>query len=108
MVRIGNYFHSGKNCHIITHAHNYDCGLFIPYDDKDYNKDVTIGDCVWFGEGVTILGGVSIGEGAIIQAYSTVVSDIPECGIAGGHPAKVFRYRDKEHYEKLKREKKFY
>ena len=31
-----------------------------------------------------LLGGVRIGEGAIIQAGSVVVSDIPSCGIAGG------------------------
>lgn len=108
VVKIGDYFHSGKRCHIITHVHNYDTGDAIPYDDKDINKNVTIGKCVWFGEGVTVLGGVTIGDGAIIQAYSTVVKDIPECGIAGGHPAKVFRYRDMEHYEKLNAANKYY
>lgn len=107
-VKIGNYFHSGKDCHIITHVHNYDHGDAIPYDSTYYHKDVVIGDCVWFGEGVTVLGGVKIGDGAIIQAYSTVVSNVPEGGIAGGHPAKVFRYRDMEHYNKLKKEGKFY
>ena len=54
-----------------------------------------------------ILSGVKVGEGAIIQAGSVVVSDIPPCAIAGGHPAKVFKYRDKAHYDKLKYEKKF-
>jgi chloramphenicol O-acetyltransferase type B len=37
-----------------------------------------------------------------------VVSDVPKYGIAGGNPAKVFKYRDKKHYEKLKKEKKFH
>ncbi len=49
-----------------------------------------------------VLGVVTIGKGAIIQAGSVVINDIPACAIAGGHTAKVFRYRDKEHYEKLK------
>ena len=48
------------------------------------------------------LGGVHIGEGAIIQAGSVVVSDIPPYAIAGGHPAKVFKYRDIDHFEYLK------
>lgn len=52
--------------------------------------------------------GVTIGEGAIIQAGAVVVSDIPPCAIAGGAPAKVFKYRNKEHYYKLKQEKKFH
>lgn len=49
-----------------------------------------------------VLGGVRIGEGAIIQAGSVVVKDIPRCAIAGGHPAAVFKYRDIEHYDTLK------
>ena len=108
IVRIGDYFHSGKQCNIITHVHNYNKGNAIPYDNTYYNKDVTIEECVWLGDGVTILGGVTIGEGAIIQAYSTVVSDIPKGAIAGGHPAKVYRYRDMDHYFKLKKEGKFH
>ena len=55
-----------------------------------------------------ILGGVTIGEGAIIQAGSVVCKDVPPLAIAGGHPAAAFRYRDKEHYFKLKEEKKFH
>ena len=49
-----------------------------------------------------VLGGVTIGEGAIIQAGSVVVKDIPPLAIAGGHPAVPFKYRDKEHYYRLK------
>ena len=67
-----------------------------------------IEDNVWLGNRVTILPGVTIGEGAIIQAGSTVVRDIEKYAIAGGHPAKVFKYRDIDHYEKLKNEGKFH
>lgn len=48
------------------------------------------------------------GEGAIIQAGAVVVKDIPPYAIAGGNPAKVFKYRDKEHYETLKAQGKFH
>lgn len=71
-------------------------------------KNITIEDCVWLGSYVIILGGVRIGEGAIIQAGSVVVTDIPACAIAGGHPARVFKYRDKAHYYKLKGKKLFH
>ncbi|ADO76489.1 acyltransferase [Halanaerobium praevalens] len=107
-VRIGNNFHSGKECLMITQIHNYDHGDKIPYDDTYICKDVLIKDNVWLGSRVVILGGVTIGEGAIIQAGSVVVSDIPDYAIAGGHPAKVFKYRDKEHYDKLKHAEKFH
>ena len=107
-VYIGNYFHSGSGCKMITDVHNYDKGTQIPYDSTYIVKDIKIGQCVWLGVDVLILGGVTIGEGAIIQAGSVVVSDIPPCAIAGGAPAKVFKYRDKEHYYDLKAKKKYH
>ncbi len=107
-VKIGNNFHSGIECMIITSIHNYDNGNAIPYDDTVISKDVIIEDNVWLGNRVTILPGVKICEGAIIQAGSTVVKDIEKYAIAGGHPAQIFKYRDIEHYEKLKKEEKFH
>lgn len=105
---IGDNFHSGEDCLMITQIHNFDSGKAIPYDDTYLTKDIKIEDNVWLGSRVIILGGVTIGEGAIIQAGSVVVSDIPKFAIAGGHPAKVFKYRDIDHYEKLKAENKFH
>lgn len=107
IVRIGDNFHSGKSCMILSKYHNYE-GLKIPYDNTYIIKDVTIEDNVWLGNNVIVLGGVTIGEGAIIQAGAVVVSDIPACSIAGGNPAKVFKERDKVHYYKLKSEGKFH
>jgi len=106
-VRIGNNFHSGFGCIIMTHNHNYE-GNEIPYDDTILKGDVVIEDNVWFGINIIVLPGVTIGEGAIIQAGSVVVSNIPKYAIAGGHPARVFKYRNINHYEKLKAEKKFH
>jgi chloramphenicol O-acetyltransferase type B len=107
-VTIGDNYHSGRECYFITQYHNYDFGKSIPYDNTYIVKDIIIEDNVWIGLRVIILGGVKIGEGAIIQAGSVVVSDIPKYAIAGGHPAKIFKYRNIEHYEKLKKEKKFH
>lgn len=107
-VVIGNNFHSGTECMIITSYHNYDNGRKIPYDETYVSKDVIIKDNVWLGSRVIVLGGVTIGEGAIIQAGSVVVKDIPAYGIAGGHPAEVFKFRDIEHYEELKSKKMFF
>lgn len=107
-VVIGDNFHSGVECRMISQIHKYDDGNAIPYDSSEYiAKDIVIEDNVWLGDRVMILGGVTIGEGAIIQAGSVVVSNIPKYSIAGGHPAKVFKQRNIEHYEKLKQERKF-
>ena len=107
-VTIGNYFHSGVELLIIAQNHNYDNGEHIPYSPDDYEyRDITIGDCVWIGSRVTILPGTKIGEGAIIQAGAVFHGEIPPLAIAGGNPAKVFKYRDRVHFEKLKNAKKF-
>ena len=106
-VEICDNFHSGEECLMITQIHNFDTGNAIPYDDSYILKDIYIEENVWLGDRVILLGGITIGEGAIIQAGSTVTSDIPKYAIAGGHPAKIFKYRDIKHYEKLKKEKKF-
>ena len=103
VVRIGNNFHSGMDCLMISENHNYDKGKAIPYDDTYICKDITIDDNVWLGDRVIVLAGSHIGEGAIIQAGSVVVNDIPAYAIAGGHPAKPFKNRDVEHYNKLKK-----
>lgn len=105
---IGDNFHSGPDCLILTRNHNYDDGNKIPYDDTYIQKKVIIGDNVWLGARVTIIPGITIGEGAIIQAGSTVVNDIPEGAIAGGHPAEVFDYRDMDHYTSLKDQEAFH
>jgi len=107
-VVIGNNFHSGTNCEIITSNHNYDFGKAIPYDETHIIKNVFIEDNVWLGNRVIILGGVTIGEGAIVQAGAVVIKDVPKCAIVGGNPAKVIKYRNREHYYKLKEENKFH
>ncbi len=107
-VTIGSYFHSGTECLIITRNHNYDTAKKIPYDEKYIYKDIEIEDFVWLGSRVTILPGTKIGEGAIIQGGSVVHGKIPPYAIVGGNPAKVFKYRDIEHFKKLKSEGKFY
>ena len=107
-VSIGDNFHSGTGCQIITSFHNFDHGDAIPYDTTYIDKDVVIEDNVWLGNNVIILGGVTIGEGAIIQAGSVVCKSVPPLAIAGGHPAVPFKYRDKEHYFTLKEQKKFH
>ena len=106
-VEIGDNFHSGAGCKFITTFHNYEGGR-IPYDSTNIIKNISVKENVWLGDDVIVLGGVTIVEGAIIQAGSVVVSDIPPFAIAGGHPAKSFKYRDIEHYNDLKQKKMFH
>lgn len=107
-VVFGNNFHSGKMVKFLTTNHNYDKGTRIPYDDTFISKDIIIHDNVWIGDNVLVLGGVEIEEGAIIQAGSVVVSNVGYCEVVGGAPARKFKLRDIDHYEKLKNNNMFF
>ena len=100
-VHLGSNFHSGRDCLIISGSHNYE-GTALPYDVTYVSRDIRIEDNVWLGDRVIVLGGAVIEEGAIIQAGSVVVGRIPRCAIAGGHPARAFKTRDVDRYERLK------
>lgn len=106
-VSIGDNFHSGQGCMMISEIHDYE-GVSIPYDSKIIPKPINIGDNVWIGNNVLILGGITIGEGAIIQAGSVVSSNIEPLSIAGGNPARVFKKRNRNHYYAAKSERRFH
>ncbi|SHI81284.1 maltose O-acetyltransferase [Rubritalea squalenifaciens DSM 18772] len=53
------------------------------------SKPVTIGDRVWIGASVTIIGGVTIGDDCVIGAGSVVTRDIPSGSTAYGVPCRV-------------------
>lgn len=57
---------------------------------------VTIGNDVWIGTRVIIMGGLNIGHGAIIGAGAIVTKDIPDYAIAVGVPARVINFRFKK------------
>lgn len=55
--------------------------------------DVTIGNDVWIGQNSTIMSGVSVGDGAIVAANSTVVKNVGCYEIWGGNPAQLIKMR---------------
>lgn len=106
-VRIGRYFHTGRSLTIYSSNHDYDGGDAIPYGEKECPGPVLIEDFVWCGANVTILPGVTVGESAVIGAGAVVTRDIPPLAVVGGNPARVIKYRNKEHFLKLKEEEKW-
>ena len=54
-------------------------------------KPVKIGNNVWLGEFVSVLPGVTIGQGTIVGANSVVSKSLPPNVIAVGSPAKPIK-----------------
>jgi lipopolysaccharide O-acetyltransferase len=94
-VRIGNNVLMASKIYISDTSHGNYSGTGSDSDPAIFpglrelqSKEVIIGDRVWLGEFVSVLPGVSIGEGTIVGANSVVSKSLPENVIAVGSPAK--------------------
>ncbi len=67
-------------------------GVFS-FSDVPIKGDIIVGNDVWFGYGTLIMGGVNIGDGAIVAAGAVVTKDVPAYSIVAGNPAKVVKMR---------------
>jgi acetyltransferase-like isoleucine patch superfamily enzyme len=106
-VRIGRYFHPGRGLTIFSTNHNYRSDRIIPYDEMDLPGPVVIEDCVWAGANVSIVPGVTIGEGAVLAMGAVVTRDVPAGAVVAGNPASIIGRRDMETYNRLKEQGRF-
>ena len=52
-------------------------------------RPITIEDNVWIGDRAIILGGVTIGKGAIIAANTVVTKNVPAGAVVAGNPGRI-------------------
>ncbi|MFB6144418.1 MAG: CatB-related O-acetyltransferase [Candidatus Nanohaloarchaea archaeon] len=79
-------------------------GEFFDHDAGEHieRKKIKVGNNVWIGLRAIVLGGVSIGEGAIIGAGAVVTDDVEPYEVVGGVPAEHIKFRfSKETRERL-------
>lgn len=88
-INIGNNVLLGPRVGLYTANHATDAEERIK--GGCYARPISIGDNVWIGANVDIMGGVKIGNNTIIGAGSVVTKDIPANVIAAGVPCKVIR-----------------
>jgi acetyltransferase-like isoleucine patch superfamily enzyme len=119
----------GKFCSISTNVtiflggnHRIDWISTYPFNEIDrfklYAKNVyghpatkgsvSIGNDVWIGDGVTILSGISIGDGAVLAAKSVITKDVKPYEVWGGNPAKFIKRRFSEEQINKLLEKKWW
>ncbi|MBU0481707.1 MAG: N-acetyltransferase [Proteobacteria bacterium] len=60
--------------------------------DADWScQSILVGHGASIGSGATLLGGISIGENAIVGAGSVVTKDVPRNAIVAGNPARILQ-----------------
>ena len=91
-IQIGDYTVIAPNCYIIDHEHGFSPDNII-LNQKSILKTVSIGCDCYLGAGTVVLGGVSIGNGAIDRRYTGSVRDIPAGEIWAGNPARFIKKR---------------
>lgn len=93
-INVGSPLKIGKHCMIaplciIADAQHGFSSTDIPMkQQKCEYASITICDDVWLGSNVVIVGGITIGTGAIIGAGAVVTRSVPEYEIWAGVPAK--------------------
>lgn len=77
------------------YMHNANLGFtFVKKNSfNEQYKLTTIGNDVWIGTRSIIMGGISVGDGAIVGAGTVVTKDIPPYAVVAGVPGKVIKYR---------------
>lgn len=88
-ITIGNNVFIGPYTGFYTGTH--------PLDYKNRNAGlekalpIKIGDNCWFGANVSVMPGVTIGNGCVIAAGSVVTKDVPDNTMVAGVPAKIIK-----------------
>jgi len=87
-VTVGRYVTISQYAHICAGTHELDSREFTLI-----KPPITLGDDVWIASDAFVGPGVTIGEGTIVGARSSVFKDLPPWVIAVGNPAKPVKPR---------------
>jgi len=89
-IKIGSSTKIAAGCNFSTHV---DCGQENTISSLFPKREemITIGSNSWIGLSVTILCGISIGDGVIIGAGSLVNKNLPSHVLAHGLPVKIIK-----------------
>jgi acetyltransferase-like isoleucine patch superfamily enzyme len=87
-LTIGHDAVIASDTQLIAGRHDIDDDEFTAYFDP-----ITIGDHAWLATRSLVIGGVTIGRGAVVAAGAVVTRDVEESTVVAGVPARMIRKR---------------
>lgn len=88
-ITIGAGTQIGAGVSFAAESHELNDGSYTSGATR--RQGIRVGPDCWFGNNVTVLDGVEIGEGSVIGAGSVVTRSLPAHSVAVGVPARVIR-----------------
>lgn len=92
---IGDNVMMAPNCYMLESLHEFS-RTDIPMrwqGNKNKREQVIIGNDVWIGRDVMIIGSKHIQDGSILGARCVLTKEFPPYSIIGGNPSKLIRSR---------------
>lgn len=93
LVTLGDYVRITSGVHFLTHGGAWMLVYYRKTNAEFFGK-IRVGNYVYFGNDVTVLPGVEIGDGCIVAACSVVARSVPPGCIVAGNPARIVGYTD--------------
>lgn len=90
-IKIGANVNITGGAAVQTGSHVVDSPTF----EGEFNP-VTVGDWAWIAQNALVLGGATIGEGAVVAAGAVVTRDVAPWTVVGGVPARFVRDRARD------------
>jgi putative colanic acid biosynthesis acetyltransferase WcaF len=87
-IRIGAHATVSQYCYLCA-------GSRDPFDPtlSPIKAPIAIADQAWLGADVFVGPGITVGQGAVVGARSSVFADVPPWTISSGNPAQVVQKR---------------
>lgn len=88
-VKVGSNSMIGIGAILVASDHDYNNIAKPYYSNSEIPKNITIGENVWIGAGVVVLGETNIGNGSVVSAGAVVKGNYPKNSLIVGIPAIV-------------------
>src|SRR6185295_14198933 len=93
-ITIGDHCLMGRGTSFFAGGHTFDRSDLLIVQQSLAAEPIVVGDDVYFGLNSVVLGGVTIGRGAVVGAGAVVTTDVPAGAVVAGVPARVVRVRE--------------